>query len=57
MYHLGIAKEHKFLFLSNNWGLLFNPLTTNVPHLIETKQLICIANLLTGFCRMENIGR
>ena len=26
-----------------------NPLTTNVPHHIETSQLICIANQLTGF--------
>ena len=29
---------------------------TNVPHHIETSQLICIANQLTGFCRMGNIG-
>ena len=27
----------------------FNPLTTNVPHHIETSQLICNANHLTGF--------
>ena len=27
----------------------FNPLTTNVPHHIETSQLICNANQLTGF--------
>ena len=34
-----------------------NPLTTNVPHHIETSQLICIANQLTGFYMMGNIGR
>ena len=34
-----------------------NPLTTNVPHRIETSQLICIANQLTGFYMMGNIGR
>ena len=34
-----------------------NPLTTNVPHYIETSQLICIANQLTGFYMMGNIGR
>ena len=34
-----------------------NPLTTNVPHHIETSQLISIANQLTGFYMIENIGR
>ena len=34
-----------------------NPLTTNVPHHIETSQLICTANHLTGFYMMGNIGR
>ena len=34
-----------------------NPLTTNVPHYTETSQLICIANQLTGFYMMGNIGR
>ena len=31
------------------------PLTTNVPHHIETSQLICSANQLTGFFMMRNI--
>ena len=35
----------------------FNPLTTNVPHHLETSQLICTANQLTGFYMMENICR
>ena len=35
----------------------FNSLTTNVPHHIETSQLTCFANQLTGFCMMGNIGR
>ena len=33
----------------------FNPLMTNVPHHIETSQLTCIANQLTGFYMIENI--
>ena len=33
-----------------------NPLTTNAPHHIETSQLIYIANQLTGFYMMGNIG-
>ena len=32
------------------------PLTTNVTHHTETSQIICIANQLTGFYMMENIG-
>ena len=37
--------------------LPLNPLTTNASHHIETSQLICIANQLTGFYIMGNIGR
>ena len=33
-----------------------NPLTTNVSHHIETGQLICSANQLTGFHMMGNTG-
>ena len=36
--------------------LFFNPLTTSVPHHIETTQLICFANQLTGFYMMRNTG-
>ena len=43
-----------FILLSR--ASLFNPLTTNVPHHIETSQLICIANQLTGFYIMGIIG-
>ena len=35
----------------------FKPLTTNDPYHIETSQLICIENQLTGFYMMGNIGR
>ena len=42
---------------AENQFLLFNPLTTNVPHHIEISQLTCITNQLTGFYMMENIGR
>ena len=38
-------------------SVLINSLTTNAPHDIEISQLICIANQLTGFYMMENIGR
>ena len=31
------------------WKSFFNPLTNSVPHYIETSQLICVANQLTGF--------
>ena len=34
----------------------FNPLTTNVPHYIETSQSICIADQLSSFYMMGNIG-
>ena len=35
----------------------FNPLTINFPHHIETSQLICNGNQLTGFYMMGDIGR
>ena len=35
----------------------FNPLTTNVPHHLETNHLISNANQLTGFYMMGNISR
>ena len=35
----------------------FNLLTTNVPHSLETSQLICNAIQLTGFYMMGDIGR
>ena len=33
----------------------FSPLMINVPHCIETSQLICNANQLTGFYMMGSI--
>ena len=42
--------------MSNGSSMSVNPLTTNVPDRIETNQLICNANQLTGFCMMRNIG-
>ena len=41
----------------NTKRVKFNPLTANVPHYIEISQLICIADQLTGFYMMGNIGR
>ena len=37
--------------------LILNLLMTSVPHHIETSQLICSANQLTGFYIMGNTGR
>ena len=34
-----------------------NPLPNNIPHHIETSQLIFNANQLTGFYMMASIGR
>ena len=34
-----------------------SPLTANVPHHIETSQMICNGNELTGVYMMGNIGR
>lgn len=31
--------------------VISNPLTTNIPHHVETSQLICHVNQLTGFYR------
>ena len=39
------------------WGMNINSLTINVPHHMETSQLICIANQLTSFYVMGSIGR
>ena len=39
-----------------NDNMVFNPLTTSVPRHIETSQLICNANQLTGFSMMGNAG-
>ena len=36
---------------------IFNPLTANVPHHIETSQLIYTANQLNSFCMKGYIGR
>ena len=33
-----------------------NPLTANVPHHVETSQVICNASQLTGFYVMGNSG-
>ena len=49
-----------FLILFQECNLIVtfqvNPLTTNVLDHIESSQLICSANQLTGFYMMENIG-
>ena len=39
------------------YQILIKPLTTNVPHYIETSQLIWNANQLTSFYMMGNIRR
>ena len=66
-----ISQEAKFVYVSEtisqylglaqvlaNFCLIpVNPLMINVPHHIETSQLVCIANQLTGFYMMGNINR
>ena len=47
----------RFWYIKTKLHLRVNPLTTNALHHIETSQLICIANQLTGFYIMTNIGR
>ena len=42
---------------SCNFNEIDYPLTTNVPHHIETSQLFCSANQLTGLYMIGNIGR
>ena len=44
-------------FIINSLLVLFNLLTTNVSHHIETSQLVCIANQFTGFYMIVNICR
>ena len=51
-----MMKWPDFSYAVTNSGKL-NPITTNVPHHIETSQLICNANKLTGFFMVRNIGR
>ena len=55
--------QNKFTTIQPNDGEIpddgqgFNTLETNVPYHIETSQLICNANELTGFYMMGKIGR
>ena len=50
-------KIHAFSHQQHPSYLVINPLTTNVPHHIETSQLICNVNQWTGFYKMGNTGR
>ena len=45
------------LIMIHSFPLIFNPLITNVPQHIETSQLICTANQLTGFYMKGNNDR
>ena len=45
------------MFSPGGFDRALNPLTTNVPHHIESRQLICNANQMTGFYMMGKIGR
>ena len=49
--------EHKQKRYKDISKTTFNPLMICVPHRVETSQLIYIANQLTGFYIMRNIGR
>ena len=45
------------MFLFPNLTSAVHPLTKNIPHHIETSQLICIANRLNGFHMVGEIRR
>ena len=56
LYCRGASKTQSNILYGAFWeNLYINPLTTNVPHYIETIQLIC--NQLTGFYIIGNIVR
>ena len=50
------AHQNHHIGLDSSTKQCINSLTTNVSHQIETSQLICHANQLTGFYIMRNIG-
>ena len=52
-----IPKHIEVVFNAMHWSKVFNPLTTNASHRIETSQLICRVNQLTGFYMIGDIGR
>ena len=52
----GILRLEICCFLPNQYFKVLLPLTTNVPHHINTSQSICFANQLTDFYMMRNIG-
>ena len=57
-YKAVLTLHHELkLIMIHSFPLIFNPLTTNVPHHIETSQLICIANQLNGFYMKGNTDR
>ena len=57
LFALVKSKRYTLLIRFTVFIATVNPLTTNVPHHIGTSQLIWIANQLTGFFMMWNIGR
>ena len=50
-------KSSSYFFLFVSFIIVFNSSSTNFPHHIETSQLICIADQLTGLSMRGNIGR
>ena len=48
--HIAPGKTYYMEFLKDRfWGLYYLPFNDQCPSHIETSQLICIANQLTGF--------
>ena len=56
MKRYGDSHDHNHKIKMINWNWTLNPLMTDAPHHIETSQLICRANQLTGFYMMGNTG-
>ena len=52
-----LARNRLIGFQNKTDQISFNPLTTNVPHHVETSEVICTANRLNGFYMIDIIGR
>ena len=53
---LQFEKNRLLMSSAHEISLLLSALVTSVPYHIETSQLICRADQLTGFYMMGNIG-
>ena len=56
-YTRSLAVGRSWVKQSQHFANSINPVTTNVPHHIETSQSICNADQLTDPYMVENTGR